>query len=437
MLVEKGISLRKYQMVLNTGIAIFFSMTILIPLYSLMHYVILEKSDFRWNSWAGSFSESKSDNKKKGIQNEFFLTNSFLSCENKQVYSLPLPLISKSLVLLEHNPRPDQILIEKACLFGIEGGLEKKLFFNREKIFLDCKNENTFSFSDRETPFWIEVIAEKDGLLEAALHVQFEDDKQDLHYERIQNITFKKQKDLSSQNFTETGVIASIIDYLKMSRVCEADLLIEMYGGDTFTNVKGLYRMYNADIQAPFFIKTGDLFVWREGKIEEAKNTTQGLPLLKVKSLNEHKCEFLLWDAEGLYGKSYQIDIGKASPPLVKPQDVFLKIHQRTDASISCQLYKHNIVLRKGDWLLCSNGKFKNLRSFDEVKDYLRYALKGELFIFDGLVKKDGITSFVGHLFNEERTQTKKVELPLSEKKKQTPLKKKEAKVLPVQVKDE
>jgi hypothetical protein len=129
--------------------------------------------------------------------------------------------------------------------------------------------------------------------------------------------------------------------------------------------------------------------------------------------------------------------VNKLPPSILKIGDFFNKIHQRTEFSVTCQLHNRNVILRKGDWFLYHKGNFRSLRTPDEIKDYLRYALKGELFIFDGIVKKEGVTLFAGHLFNEERTGIKKIEIPLLERKKTQPIKKKESKVVPVQVKDE
>ena len=440
MLVDKGISIHKYQLVLNTGNALFFSLTILIPLWSLMHYVILEKSDSGRNSWSNSFLSSSLrsfPSSKGGSLSE----NSFIAPAQERVCLLPLPELSKQLVVLEHIARPDCVKNGKLLLFGIEGSRQKLLVNIGEKVFLDCKNEKEISFSEEIGPFWFEANLLGDGQVEVALHAEFKGDNQEVIYKEVQNISLLMKKDFELASHGEKGTLAPIIDYLGKVKICETDLLIEMYGGKSFDDVKGSYRMYSDKIRAPFFIKPGDLFVWKDGGLEEGKGATQeatkGFPLLMIKSLDMQKCELLLWDTDGMYGKPITLAIGMAIPSQLKVQEFFLKLHQRTDASVTCQLHKRNVIIRKGDWLLYSKGKFRNLRTFDEVNDYLRYALKGELFIFDGLVKKEGITSFVGHLFNEERTQAKNVDLVLSERKKPAPLKKKDTKVLPVQVKDE
>lgn len=436
MLVDKGISIHKYQLVLNTGIALFFSMTILIPLWALMYYVIFEKPDSGRNNWASSFLGPRSSpllkGKKVGVSE-----NSFMAPAAQKVCLLPLPELSKQLVVLEHIARPDGVENGKSLLFGIEGSCQKLLINMGEKVFLDCKNEKEIRFSKEIGPFWMEVNHFENGGVDVALHAEFKCDNQEILYKEVQNISLLMKKDFDRSSNGEKGSLAPIIDYLGKVKICETDLLIEMYGGKSFEGVKGSYRMYSDKSRAPFFIKPGDLFIWKDGGLEEGKGATVGFPLLMVKSLDTQKCEFILWDTDGLYGKPIMIAIGMTIPSQLKPQEFFLKLHQRTDASVTCQLHKRNVILRKGDWLLYSNGRFRNLRTFDEVKDYLRYALKGELFIFDGLVKNEGITSFVGHLFNEERTQTKKVELVLSERKRAVPLKKRETKQVSVQVKDE
>jgi hypothetical protein len=435
MLIEKEISVSSYQRILNLGIALFFSLAVLIPLGAFVESVLLDSSDFSSNSWSSLIGREKESEKKRVLSTDEKIKNSFISFNTNVLKNFPFPELEKQFVILEHISRPDFIKKEGLFLIGLENSHEKRLASQGQKIFLECKNEEKISFSDENTPFWLEFYVKENGLVEVRLFSEFKERDDSVFYSYNQVFVTSFKKDFSQSSGFEKNDLAPMIAFLGKIKVSEPDLLIEMYGGKTFESVKGLYRMSNN--LDHFFIKAGELFAWRNGKLESEKNKTLNYPLLLVKSIDAYKCEMVLWDVEGIYCKSVTIPVSKSLPSALKIGDFFNKIHQRTEVSVTCQLHNRNIILRKGDWFLYHKGSFRNLRTADEIKDYLRYALKGELFIFDGIVKKEGVTLFAGHLFNEERTGIKKIEIPLAERKKTQPIKKKESKVAPVQVKDE
>ncbi len=435
MLIEKEISICSYQKILNLGIALFFGLTVLIPLGAFVESVLFDSSDFSSNSWASLIAKEKENEKKRILAIDEKIENSFISFNVNELKSFPFPELEKQFVILEHISRPDFIKKEGLFLIGLENSREKRLASQGQKIFLQCKNEREISFADEKTPFWCEFYLKENDAVEVLLSLEFKEKDHPPFYSHNQVFTTNFKKDFSMGGESEKNDLAPVIAFLGKIKVSEPDVLIEMYGGKTFESVKGLYRMSNNSDH--FFIKPGELFVWRDGRLQSEKNKTLNYPLLLVKSIDAYKCEMVVWDVEGVYSKSVIIPVSKSLPSTVKIGDFFNKIHQRTEVSVTCQLHNRNVILRKGDWFLYQKGRFRSLRTADEIKDYLRYALKGELFIFDGIVKKEGVTLFVGHIFNEERTGIKKIEIPLTERKKTQPIKKKESKVAPVQVKDE
>lgn len=435
MLVEKPISTCSYIRILNVGIALFFTLTTLIPLSAFIFSVLFDTSDLHTNAWSSIFFKDNGNEKRKGSLTGKKIENSFIFLNNNEMKMAFLPNFEKQFVLLQHVARPDLVKKEDLYLVGLESSHEKRLASQGEKIFLTCKDDEEIFFAKRETPFWCQFYLKENKEVEVHLFADLKgEDKTSLYsYNQVFKTEFKK--DFIQSGESEKNELAPLSAFLKRVKVTEPDLLIQMYGGKTFDSVKGLYRM-SSDSKC-FYIKQGDLFVWRGENLEQEKSRTQNHPLLLVKSLDSYNCEVVLWDSEGIYNKSITIPVGKTSGSSIKIGDFFHKIHQRTDASVTCQLDRRNVIIRKGDWFLMDKGHFRNLRTAEEIKDYLRYRIKGELFIFDGIVKKEGVTLFAGHLFNEERTVLKKVEIPLAERKKAPPIKKKETKVAPQQVKDE
>lgn len=418
-LVDKGIAIPKYQKILNAGIVFFFVVTWVIPLWALVNYVLLERSDVKWDSKFFALSSKNMDKKRNQFNDNCF---EFLTEEN--ACRIPLPDLAHQLVVLEHIARPDFEKSDKSVLFGLEEGHQKRLAHLGERVFLQCSDEHQIAFSEERTPFWIEPILKEKDKINIVLHVECLGESGEALYSADESFCMQERREFAKGAALEEGELAAVEAYLMNMKVYESDVLVELYGGKSFESIKGFYRMCSDKGEGLFFIRAGDLFVWKNGALEKGSLETKGFPLLLIRSVDHQKCEMVLWGSEGLYGKPITIALGKAMPPLMKPQELFAKLRPRTAVSVTCQLRNRNVILREGDWVLCSKERIRNLRTFDEVKDYLRYALKGELFIFDGIVKKEGGTLFVGHLFNEDRTQMKRVEIPLSERKKVIPIKK-------------
>ncbi len=437
MLVERGISFPRYRQFLNLGIIFFVCALVVVPFWSLVIYVFNEKPVIRGENLGNSFDNLKSLSKRGTGKAKLSLNGALNPLGENDIARVKFPLLKDMLIFLENTPRPDHKKLRDVFVLGLEGSHEKKVFTDGEIVYLDCSSENEISFSEVISPFYFIPKFKENNELDIEFTIDFKGDDGEIIYQDSQNFTLKKKNNFATIFHGNMGELGPITDFLAKVKIYESDLFIQMYGGKSFDDIKSSYRICFDNSESPLFIKAGDMFVWKDGRISQDIDKTEGLPLIKVTSLDTYKCELSLWDSEGIYNKVITLQISKPSSNSVKPQDIFLKLNQRTEASVTCQLNNRNVIIRKGDWLLHSKGKFRNLRTYDEVNDFLRYALKGELFIFDGIIKKEGVSLFVGHLFNEERSQAKTIEIPFSERKKQTPLKKKEIKPAAMQVKDE
>jgi hypothetical protein len=369
------------------------------------------------------------------LPDENLLDSSFISLKETRGSSLLLPEVLKQLVFLENLVRPDTHRAEQVFLIGLEKGCARRLVLQNQRVFLDCTSGSEIFFSEKATPFWLEVLSKDGVFITVELHVEFISDNGEVLYSEVKEVQLQEKKNIESSD-RDNGELFQMMTYLNSCKIFDADLLFELYGGESFKDVKGLHRMHIDGQNLPMYIKPGELLVWKEGALVKGVSQTKEFPIALVKSIDLQKCEIVLWDQEGLYCKTVAIPLTKSSTPAFRPAESFLKLHQRTDNSVTLQFLKRNIIFRKGDWILCSKDRFRNLRTFAELKECLGYAIKGELFIFDGMVKKEGLTFFTGSLFNEERTLVKKIEIALSESKKIGPVKKKEL-VVPAQGKNE
>jgi hypothetical protein len=281
---------------------------------------------------------------------------------------------------------------------------EGELLCLGQKIYLDPVDRDTIRFSKEKTPFSIEIQAILNKQLDLLFKVDYPEFNQEMQFSL-------EEKPLQSTSISETGVVGEMRRFLNKSVIYPPDLLRAQYGGAEFSKTKGLHRLELKE--EVLFFKAGDLFVWKEGRFLPGEKETRGIPLLYVKSIEQGQCHYILWDEVGLVSCAAQLPIVQPKTISSKMGSILVRLHQRTDSSVSCILQNKSMILKEGDWLLCSKRGWHNLRSPKELKEYLRYALKGELFIFDGIVKKGTGTFFTGHLFDETRAVCQKVELPL------------------------
>lgn len=74
-------------------------------------------------------------------------------------------------------------------------------------------------------------------------------------------------------------------------------------------------------------------------------------------------------------------------------------------------LEKQCMVLKTGDWVFKTGGRWKILRKEQEREAYLNGKLFGELFVFEQIHAKQGQKMIQGRLFNSGRTQAVAIEM--------------------------
>jgi len=65
------------------------------------------------------------------------------------------------------------------------------------------------------------------------------------------------------------------------------------------------------------------------------------------------------------------------------------------------------------DWLLRTPEGWIKLSTVQEIDDYVERRLQGPLFVFDGVISREGRQMLLGSLFNPARTERQEIELPV------------------------
>lgn len=164
-------------------------------------------------------------------------------------------------------------------------------------------------------------------------------------------------------------------------------------------------------------LKEGDWLAYIDNKWLKIKTLEEGKekPIVRMKSLSPKGLIFEGWNS----GEYARFLTPPASDPLkMKGDEVLSAVRIRSEKQISCMLEKQCLVLKAGDWVLKTKGRWKVLRRKEDREAYLSTKLIGDLFVFDQIQLKQGQKVVQGRLFNPSRTQTAAVEVTAQQMRK-------------------
>lgn len=155
-------------------------------------------------------------------------------------------------------------------------------------------------------------------------------------------------------------------------------------------------------------ISEGEWLIWKEGKWQKGM-PQKDAPIARIQSITAKMVIFEGWDIGG----HTRIGLGLTTIPPFKTrgEDLLSAIRIRSEKQISCMIEKQCMVLKTGDWILKTAGRWKILRKKEERDAFLNGKLFGELFIFEQISQKQGQKMIQGRLFNPGRTQVVSIEM--------------------------
>ncbi len=321
---------------------------------------------------------------------------------------IPLPRVQDKVFFFGLDKRPS---MEGGVWLGTEAD-GKSLYHVGDKLFLECKDQEDITFSATPTPFWLELTACQEGGLETVLNSVYETEEGELLLSSTKEVRLQER---SWGRREKGGLVAS----LSKMKCYPPDQLLDLYGGTLFREMRGLRRLdLEGRGERMHFVQGGEKFRWNGEIWVSSKEEKEGEPLLWVEKLEGQECHLVLFDAEGYTMQTFVITQEKPVQSFsVKPSELFTNLRMRSNQSVLCKLAQQSTILRVGDWLLRSKKGWRTVQTREDLKSYLCYALQGELFVFDGIVRAKGGYLFTGHLFDEKRTSVQKIELPLGERK--------------------
>jgi hypothetical protein len=322
-----------------------------------------------------------------------------------------LPDMSQELALLAKNIRPGRESKEASFLLFLRSSRLEKQVKNGEIIFLSCDASSgatlpVYRFTDRKTPLWIRpTFLERNKILvEVGLFMPAKDSEAFLEE--------KAQFVLQEEPFDWSNKFQNIIwlESLKEAKLWGPDLFLGKYGGENYQSLKTKSKLEipGNGLSTFCFVGVGDFLVWDEGKWSPVERSQIPIdkPLAHIKVVSPRMIELEVWDEEGFYPQVVKIDIQNGHRISgVKPDMLPQAVRLRTTNQVSCSLGKRRCLLRKGDWVLKTSRGWRTLKTPVDKEEYLLHKVRGELCVFDSLVREQGKLVMKGHWIDEMRTQ--------------------------------
>ncbi len=327
------------------------------------------------------------------------------------VYMSPLAsTLSHEIVLLVPSSRPKESGAQQ-ILLGLKNNQEHLSVSSGEKIYLQEENPHQLQFSSTLSQIWLKPVVLDcfSVLIEAEIegkdHCEF---VLKAHLGPLQTAAEK----------------APFYAHLKKAKWWGQDLLLQTYGGNEYRHLKDKQKIECGP--SMLYVSQDDYLTFAEGiwKVTTLEEASLSSPLAQVKEVASNQLKLIVWDEKGFAYDEIKLPL-EARLKAASQQEIFSSIRFRTSAQVTCLLGKRRVILKCGDWLLKTATGWRNLKRLNEIEAYLAHELRGELFIFDAIEKREDKYFVKGNLIDEMRTSISNLSLPIVSEKKTKPSKKK------------
>lgn len=283
-------------------------------------------------------------------------------------------------------PRPGSGCREKELFVRLKKSKEVRKVFMPCRLGLDLRND-ALHFSSGDSLFFVELSPSEEKVL-GKWFVESEEKK------ILESGSFLLEVKEAPLQYAQELAEGSAFRVLAEAKWLGKDLLLG--------NVERIELSPNEFVE----VKEGEWLVWKDGKWGDGREKDS--PVVRLISSSEKGLLFEGWGAEE-YVRF--LVAAHSSAFKVRGEDLFSSLRIRSEKQISCILEKQCLVLKVGDWVLKTGGRWKILRRKEERNAFLHGKLLGELFIFEQIFQKQGQKMIRGRLLNVSRTQEIPIDL--------------------------
>lgn len=409
-MIIKGIPFRIWEKVIRFGTGFFFITAIISPFLALILYIF--EADFEY-----LFVKTQSDhNTKQNITNyanDAGLIDPLLD-ENHTPY-IPIPDIEKNISFIHYNYRPDNPKNANR-LISLATKNSSLIAKEQELIYLDCKDINNIQFTKDVTPYSITPISIQDNKILLNFEVSYKTKEGVILFQNTEKIELKK---IPQQATKLSSAAISAKRSLENTNYFSSDKLISLLGGEEYKKEKNLSRIYFKENKKNpvLFIKKGDLLCYENNNWEKKEDSTEGKPLLLINSVNNKELTCTYWNESGFFQKRISINKQIENNSIINNFS-FEKLYKRNNESVICKIKGKTFILKPNDWLIKNKLSWNHLLNIDDLQNLIALKNTGEIIIFDCIKHVKGKEIFIGYIFDETRSNYKKLEILL--KKKET-----------------
>ena len=402
LMIVRGISYRVWERVIRLG-SYFFFITAILSLF-LGSILILIKADFDFLSIKKNFLVKEkcahTDSfKKKGTNPSLLVT--------KHIPFVPTPNILKHLTFLHHNDRPD-ITNSNDRSISISSSENTLLTKEDEIIYLQCDPSDKIRFTNVETPYSITPVSVKDDALLLNFEVKYKNKENKEIYHTSELISLEKNpKSLSKLDKDSQQLVNSIAS----AKFYGPDKLLSLMGGKEFKLTKDLPRLYFNSHQM-ISVKEQDRLTFENGNWVKKSKDSAGKPLFLITSIQNNQMTGTFWDLNGFYKKKMTLSLSKDPSTSIQSFN-FETVYKRNNESVICKFGGRTYILKPNDWLVKKQKSWNQVHSIAEFNDLIDSKTLNEIIIFDHIEKNGDTEMFIGYIFDETRSNFKKLQIPL------------------------
>ena len=325
---------------------------------------------------------------------------SFVFEEKPFSFPFSLPRIEAEIALSFAPQRPDRKKGEPEINVCLKRSGQCKRVSLPCRMFLQFFEEEALGFADWQSPFWLELARNLDGKIQAVVGIETP------AQEKIEVGRFWATPRASAVREEKNFPEGSAFRMLAEARWLGHNVLLEKETSS---------QIFRVAIGAPLHSQSFDLskenwLIWGQTGWNKGELGEEHAVVARIASTETDTLILEGWDEE----KYVQIPLTRMQPISLKTKgdEIFKSIRIRSDKQISCMMEKQCLILRCGDWVLKSSGRWKVLRKKEERDAYKAGKIEGELFVFEQIVAKQEQKFISGFLFNAEKTQALSVDLP-------------------------
>lgn len=334
-----------------------------------------------------------------------------------------LPDLKRELLFLGSNRRPDAVT--NTIFLELRSSKSRCTAQIGDKIYLQKQGTSSgshFIFStDRSSRFWIECkFAGQDGL-EVNVFLKSVDGRIITDPKESSQFRLSPQHGpIQPWEIAGIRVDASFALKQKIRRI-GVDKFLYLHGGEEFLDKAQKERVdFVSATGEPYsrYLSSSDVLFWdgdRWQQCGEFIGDSQQAPLLEVKRVDDKIMTLNIWNIEGT---AYQtVNLAKNNGSSLDIANVLKELQfvgMRTWTRPILQAGDQRFILNADEWLL-RGEHWVQIRSKQQLEDYISGKIQEPLFVFEGVEKgKEGFI-LKGHLFNAQRTHVESVALVLNQ----------------------